>query len=377
MKHKICIVAEDYPSKRNPSFPFVQQLAFSLSNEGFDCLVIAPQSITKALFRHEKLKKRKTFDYNPEEKKIIVYRPLIATFSNTKNRLLNRISNFLYEHAISNTLKRAGKIDTVYCYFWHIGLITACVMKNRPEQLIVQASECYVTVNKAYSTVENINRVNGVVCASQKNYDESIEYGLIQTGSRTTIVPNGFRRDEFYKIDQSKAREILGFDKSAFIVAFVGDFNDRKGSQRLSKALDKFSDVYSIFIGKGNKEPSCNNILFKGTVAHNKLCVYLNCADVFVLPTNAEGCCNAIIEAIACGLPIISSNKSFNNEILNDNYSIRINEESVEEIYQAIKLIKEDEVFRKKMAESALVASNKFEISNRAKAIAQFVFNEK
>ena len=112
-------------------------------------------------------------------------------------------------------------------------------------------------------------------------------------------------------------------------------------------------------------------------MAHNELCTYLNCADVFVLPTNAEGCCNAIIEAIACGLPIISSNKSFNNEILNDNYSIRINEESVEEIYQAIKLIKEDEVFRKKMAESALVASNKFEISNRAKAIAQFVFNEK
>lgn len=377
MKHKICIVAEDYPSKVNPSFPFVQQLAFSLSNEGFDCLVIAPQSITKALFRHEKLLKRKSIDYNPEEKKIMVYRPFIATFSNTKNKWLNWISNYLYEHAISNTLKRVGKIDTVYCYFWHIGLIVACIMKNRSEQLIVQASECSVSVNKTYLTPKNINRVNGVVCASQKNYDESIEHGLIQASSRTVIVPNGFRKDEFYKINQSKAREILGFDKNAFIVAFVGDFNDRKGSQRLSKALDRFTDVYSIFIGKGNKEPSCNNIIFKGTVAHNELCVYLNCADVFVLPTSAEGCCNAIIEAIACGLPIISSNKSFNNEILNDNYSIRINEESVEEIYHAIRLIKEDELLRKKMAESALMSSSKFEIINRAKAIAQFVSHEK
>lgn len=372
MNHKICIVAEDYPSDGNPSFPFVQQLAYSLSNEGFDCSVIAPQSITKALYRHEKLKNRNSIDSNPEKKEIKVYRPLIATFSNTKNKWLNRVSNHLYEHAISKSLKRTGKFDTVYCYFWHIGLITARVMNNRPEQLIVQASECSITVNQTYLTQETISRVDGVVCASKKNYDESKEHDLINN-IRTVIIPNGFRKDEFYKIPKDKAREKFGYDKDAFIVAFVGDFNDRKGSQRLSKAIAKYPDVYSIFIGKGNKEPTCNNILFKGTVAHNELCNYLNCADVFVLPTKAEGCCNAIIEAIACGLPIISSNKSFNNEILDSSYSLRINEESIDEIFEAIKLLKENTRLREEMGNRALEMSKKFEITNRAKAIAQFI----
>lgn len=376
MNHKICIVAEDYPSDGNPSFPFVQQLAYSLSNEGFDCSVIAPQSITKALFRREKLKKRYTIDRNPEKKDIKVYRPLIATFSNTKNKWLNRVSNLLYEHAISKTLKHTGKYDTVYCYFWHIGLIAARVMNNRTEHLIVQASECSITVNKTYLTQENINRVDGVVCASKKNYDESIEHALINENTRTVIIPNGFRKDEFHKIPKDKAREEFGYDKDAFIVAFVGDFNDRKGSQRLSKAIAKYPDVYSIFIGKGNKEPTCNNILFKGTVAHNELCIYLNCADVFVLPTKAEGCCNAILEAIACGLPVISSNKSFNNEILDPSYSIRINEESIDEIYEAIKLLKEDIELRKEMGNRALEMSNRFEITNRARAIAQFIYSK-
>ena len=373
MNDRICIVAEDYPSKGNPSFPFVQQLAYSLSNEGFDCSVIAPQSITKALFRCEKLKKRNTIDKSPEYKEVKVYRPLIATFSNTKNKWLNRITNYLYEIAISNTVKRTGKFDTVYCYFWHMGLITAKVLKDNSQKLVVQASECSITINDYYKTYEAINRIDGVVCASRKNYEESVQNGLINQYSNAVIIPNGFREDEFYNMNRACAREKLGFDKSIFIIAFVGDFNDRKGSRKLSAAIDCFEDVYSIFIGKGNEHPTCKNVLFEGTVNHNDLCAYLNCADIFVLPTKAEGCCNAIIEAIACGLPVISSNKSFNDEILDDSYSIRINENSVDEITEAIERLKNDNQLRKQMSENALKAACKFRITNRAKAIASFI----
>ena len=206
-----------------------------------------------------------------------------------------------------------------------------------------------------------------------KNYEESIAFGLIDKNSRTSIIPNGYREDEFFRVDKVKARKELGFDESAFIVAFVGDFNERKGSQRLSHAIDQFTDVYSIFIGKGDKQPTCNNILFQGLVAHNKLCLYLNCADVFVLPTNAEDCCNAIIEAIACGLPVVSSNKSFNNEILDDAYAIRIDESKVDEIAKAIRLLKNDTELRKTMSARALEASKKFRIVQRAKSIDAFL----
>lgn len=376
MNHRICIVAEDYPSEGNPSYPFVQQLAYSLSNEGFECSVIAPQSITKALIRHEN-KHKKEWDYNPENKRIAVYRPYVATFSNTKNKWLNKFSNFLYERAIERTLKQIGDIGTVYCYFWRIGLITAKAMRGRSDQLIVQASECSIDVTDEYRTNELIGRVDGVVCASKKNYDESLAYGLIKKNGRTVVIPNGFRKDEFFKMNKDNAREELGFDKTRFIVAFVGEFSDRKGSQRLSQAIDRYTDVYSIFIGKGNMKPACKNILFQGTVAHNELCKYLNCADVFVLPTKAEGCCNAIIEAVACGLPVISSNKSFNNEILDDSYSIRINEENIEEIYEAIRLLKTNNDLYQKMEKQALEASLRFEISNRAKAVAQFILDER
>jgi teichuronic acid biosynthesis glycosyltransferase TuaC len=65
LKH-ICIVAEDYPAEGRPSYPFVQQLAYSLSNEGVKCTVIAPQSITAALVRKKGILPVHSVDANPE-----------------------------------------------------------------------------------------------------------------------------------------------------------------------------------------------------------------------------------------------------------------------------------------------------------------------
>ena len=370
---EICIIAEDYPSKGKPMFPFVQQLAFCLSNEGFECTVIAPQSLTKCLIRHEKIRKLKSLDTNPEWKQITVYRPLIITFSNTTSKLLSKLACLFFEHAVARTFRKLDGIGTVYCYFWHIGLMAARVLQKNKAQLIVQASECEIFINETYLKQDILQRVNGVVCASRKNYDESTEHGLLTPDCRTTIIPNGFRDDEFHVMDQAAARQELGIDPSVFIVAFVGGFEERKGTRRLSSAIDRFPDVYSIFIGKGNEPPVCKNILFQGTVDHTRVCTYLNCADIFVLPTNAEGCCNAIIEAIACGLPVVSSNKSFNDEILDDSYSIRINEGSVDEIAEAICLLKEDSELRHRMSVHAAEASAQFRITRRAQAVAGFI----
>lgn len=373
MVKKLCIVAEDYPDKDHPSYPFVQELAYSLSNEGIECSVIAPQSISRAIVHHEKLRSRVSVDTNPEKKEIRIYRPYTITFSNTNNQIIKLVSSFLFQSAIRRAYKKNGKTDCIYCYFWHVGLMTARTLYKTPADIYVQASECDIDIMPSPKTPEVLNRIKGVVCASRKNYDESLEAGLITETSNAVIVPNGFRRDEFYSIDKVQARNRLGIDKDLFIVAFVGDFNERKGTARLSEAIDRFDDVYSVFIGKGNIPPTCKNILFQGTVPHRELVNYLNCADAFILPTQAEGCCNAIIEAVACGLPVVSSRKSFNNEILDDSYSIRINENSIDEIAGAIKFLKENKDRRIAMGRNAAAASDQFLISRRAGKIAGFI----
>jgi len=371
MKLRICIIAEAYPYEGEPRFPFVQQLAYSLSNIGVECNIIAPQSVTRNLVGRGKKKPYHIIDKNPEGKVINVYSPAIMTFSNTSSNVLCKISEMLFCSAVRRSRKDVGKCDAIYCYFWHVGLRTIKALPGT-NSIFVQASECNISVPKHLRKIEYLDRVAGVVCASGKNRDESIAEGLTSL-ENTIVVVNGYRTDEFYKMDKAQAREKHGIPQDKFVVAFLGGFIKRKGLPQLCHVLDRFDDVYSIFIGKGEITPNCKNILFKGSLNHNEIVSYLNCADIFVLPTEAEGCCNAIIEALACGLPIISSNKPFNNEILDDDCSIRLDEHDEQQLFDAIKQIKDDENLRTQMSTRALQKAESLTIERRARAILEFL----
>ena len=105
---------------------------------------------------------------------------------------------------------------------------------------------------------------------------------------------------------------------------------------------------------------------------HNEIPVLLNAVDVFVLPTLAEGSCNAIVEAMACGLPVVSSDLPFNDDVLNSKNSIRINPLSIEEIRQAINILK-DEKKRDELAINALETAKELSIDMRARKILDFI----
>lgn len=71
---------------------------------------------------------------------------------------------------------------------------------------------------------------------------------------------------------------------------------------------------------------------------------------MFCLPTLNEGCSNAIVEAIACGLPIISSNLPFNDDILDSSNALLVNPESVDDIASAIKQLMDNSDLKTKVS---------------------------
>ena len=370
---KICFISPGYPSAKTNDCAFVAQLVEEMARLGNECYVIAPYSIT----RNRSFCKKKEVSQIGKGR-ITIIRPHYVSVSNVKicRRLLSDIFHY---RAVKRALREIpSDIECIYGHFWHSAIEGYEYAKAHNIPLFVATGESVISsyiVGEKYK--EFYKYVSGVICVSSKNRTESIEKGLT-VPEKCIVIPNSINPTVFHPKDKSKCRQLLGISDNAFVVVSVGGFTERKGLNRVAAALNQLADdgIYSMFIGGyGKSEPICENIIFKGTIPHKEIAIYLNAADVFVLPTLQEGCCNAIVEAMACGLPIISSNRAFNFDILNEENSIMIDPQDINQIAEAIRALYVDVDKRQKLSDGSLKMATNLNIENRAKRICDFITN--
>jgi glycosyltransferase involved in cell wall biosynthesis len=368
----ICIITYKYPGKHNTSeYAFVKQLVDAIAQLGHCCHVIAPFNIS----HYHRLSESREF-YRQGDGSVTVYRPGYLSFSNFHIGKFYP-SKWLHHRALDKAFRQLQLLpDVIYCHFWNSGYIGYQYAKQKNIPLFVASGESEI---KALFTPKLDSKqfgdyVKGVICVSTKNKNESIQMGLT-VEEKCLVYPNSVNTSLFYKRDREESRKQLGLPDNVFIVAFVGWFNERKGSVRVAKAIERIEgeDIYSIFIGKGDQEPECKNILFKGVLQHDQVPLYLNAADVFVLPTLHEGCCNAVVEAMACGLPIVSSNRPFNWDVLDETNSIMIDPTNLDEIANAIKVLRDDKTMTQRLSCGALKKAEQLTIEKRAEAVISFI----
>ena len=370
----ILVLSHDYPDDRRSTFPFVKQLVDEFANQGHSIQVVAPYSLThnKRFIKQKKI-------YFCGNGRVTVYRPYYLSFSNYT------IAGYSPNHwfvrmAFDQGLKMLGeKPDIVYGHFWAIAYYGFDFAQEHNIPLFVATGESIINFRcDTFDKKKFCDYVSGVICVSSKNRDESVELGLV-TKEKCVVIPNAVNNDLFKTLDKKKCRQKLDFPKDAFIIAFVGGFSERKGVKRVSEAvcrLDNKKTVFSIFIGDGSEEPDCPNILFKNRLPHEQIPEYLNAADAFVLPTLHEGCCNAVIEAMACGLPIVSSDRLFNRDVLDETNSILVDPLDINAIADAIRVLRDNRSMRDKLASGALLKAKTLTIDNRADAILKFIRNK-
>ena len=365
----IAVITYDYPDSHRPVFPFVKSLVDEWGKLNHQVTVISPFSITRA--KH--LTRFKEQDH-PES--VTIIRPFIVSLSYKLKYKGESLTDRIHRRAVGKALMQLPqKPDVVYCHFWKEALFAYdyAITNNIP--LVVASGESELPSFLSNDVnLPKCKSVSKVICVSSKNKNESIEKGLT-TEDKCIVLPNAIDNSIFKVSDPVSLKKSLGITESDFVVSFVGWFNERKGSIRVSEALKRIADanIKALFIGSGTEEPDYQGILFKGAVPHKDIPNYLNCADVFVLPTLKEGCCNAIVEAMACGLPVISSNREFNWDILDETNSIMVDPTNMDEIVAAIQKVYSDKVARQKMRAASLCKAEDLTIANRAKRIIEFI----
>lgn len=221
-----------------------------------------------------------------------------------------------------------------------------------------------------------LRRCDRIITVSKKLKEKilSIENKL----SNITIIYNGAAPKEFRHIHKDKARRMLEITKQNKIILYIGNLIAIKGINNLIKAFakllknyDKKESMTLFLIGNGDERENLTNlaktlhveneILFLGAKPHNEIPLWLNAADIFVLPSLSEGFPLVIPEAMMCGVPIVATDVGGISEaIINKNTGLLIKPNDVDAISEAISLYLKDEQFTQDIIRRAKSFSNEF-----------------
>jgi glycosyltransferase involved in cell wall biosynthesis len=156
------------------------------------------------------------------------------------------------------------------------------------------------------------------------------------------VVGNGVDVTKFYPLDKKSARAKLNILDSARVLISVGGLVDRKGFHRVIDVLPDLVAKYPtlIYLIVGGDSPEGNirlrledqiktlkleqHVRFLGAYPSEELKTPLSASDLFVLATANEGWANVFLEAMACGLPVITTDVGGNQEVVKNNNLGRI-----------------------------------------------------
>ena len=147
------------------------------------------------------------------------------------------------------------------------------------------------------------------------------------SGERIRAIPNGVRIPPLRDAEKASARQRLGIDETRVMVLNSARLEREKGGADLlaAWAARPVPRGQLVIIGaNGIKEPVDVSSLpvnaeYRGWT--DDVGAYLSAADIFVLPSHVEGMSNALLEAMAMGLPCVATRVGAANEMIEDGRS--------------------------------------------------------
>ena len=149
----------------------------------------------------------------------------------------------------------------------------------------------------------------------------------------------------------------------------MGHLNERKGPLRVLAAIRSRPEIGAVFLGRGPQRPEGPQVLHAGPVPPEDVPFWLSAADLFVLPTLDEGCSNALLEALACGLPIVTSDRPFNRAVVDESMALLIEPADPAALAAAIAELVDRPELRTALGAAALAHAGVFRLERRASRI--------
>lgn len=234
-------------------------------------------------------------------------------------------------------LKRQGRLDIIDAHFGYPDGYAAGLLGRWLDVSVT------ITLRGTESRHALDPQLRPLLAAGLKRADrvfsvsESLRHVALQLGvdpARTRVVGNGVDIARFYPLPKAECRAALKLPTEGPVLITVGGLVERKGFHRvmavLPELLHDFPALKYLVVGGPSPEGDWTERLkrmahelqlqdcvqFLGPLPPDELRQVLSAADVFVLSTRNEGWANVFLEAMACGLPVITTDVGGNAEVV-------------------------------------------------------------
>lgn len=244
------------------------------------------------------------------------------------NKLFVRITNWGAIMAILNSF-----VSKLEVYYWHSGTVFEF---DNEQKFSLNKVKWYLKTRLPFNFIKRFVTFFVTGPESMKEYYVNV-VGV--KSDKLKILYNDIDTSRFYKVEKLKKESIkneLGLSNDKKIILFVHKFSPVRRSKLYVRNFVEqfyneslFEDYLFYFIGDGKDKDDIeaevkamgyqDKVFFLGSLPNAEVHQFYQIADIFINPTHAEGFPRVLIEAMACGLPIVTTNAGGIKDILGTN----------------------------------------------------------
>lgn len=212
-----------------------------------------------------------------------------------------------------------GDIDLIDAhYFYPDGVAAAMLARRLGRPLVITARGTDVNLIPQHAVPRRLIRWAAAQAGGLITVCEALKDALVDLGvdpGKVRAIRNGVDLDTFRPRDPEAARRRFGVSRR--LLVSVGHLIERKGHHFVVEAMAKLPDWELVVAGEGPERAALEALIARhglgdrvrlvGALPHDQLAELYSAAEALVLASSREGWANVLLEAMACGTPVIAT----------------------------------------------------------------------